>query len=54
MDVVRGEGLAKGRPWPGYLILGADAEVDVRTKCKKVLDVLDQWADVTRGVNFDI
>jgi NAD(P)-dependent dehydrogenase (short-subunit alcohol dehydrogenase family) len=53
VDVVRGEGVAKGRPWPGYLILGEDAEVDVRTKCKKVSDVLDQWADVARGVSFD-
>ena len=54
VDVVRGEGVAKGRPWPGYLILGEDAEVDVRTKCKKVSDVLDQWTDVARGVSFDV
>ncbi|KIM38502.1 hypothetical protein M413DRAFT_447730 [Hebeloma cylindrosporum] len=53
VDVVRGEGVAKGRPWPGYLVLGEDAEVDVRNKCKKVLDVLDEWVDVARGVNFD-
>ena len=54
VDVVRGEGVAKGRPWPGYLVLGEDAEVDVRTKCKKVLGVLDEWVDVARGVNFDV
>lgn len=53
VDVVRGEGVAKGRPWPGYLILGEDAENDVRTKCSKVLKVLDEWVDVSRGVNFD-
>ncbi|GLB40934.1 putative enoyl-(Acyl carrier protein) reductase [Lyophyllum shimeji] len=29
IDVVRGEGVAKGRPWPGYLILGEDAERDL-------------------------
>lgn len=54
VDVVRGEGVAKGRPWPGYLVLGEDAEIDVRTKCKKVLDVLDEWVDVARDVNFDV
>ena len=54
VDVVCGEGVVKGRPWPGYLVLGEDAEVDVRTKCKKVLDVLDEWVDVVRSVNFDV
>ena len=53
VDAVCGEGVVKGRPWPGYLVLGEDAEVDVRTNCKKVLDVLDERVDVARGVNFD-
>ncbi|KAJ3495562.1 hypothetical protein NLJ89_g10607 [Agrocybe chaxingu] len=53
VDVVRGEGVAKGRPWPNYLWLGDDAEADVRNKCRKVLTELDAWKDVTRGVNFD-
>ncbi|TFK33479.1 hypothetical protein BDQ12DRAFT_691158 [Crucibulum laeve] len=53
VDVVRGEGVAKGRPWPGYLVLGEDAEADVRNKSAKVLAVLDEWKDVARGVNFD-
>ncbi|KAF8900766.1 hypothetical protein CPB84DRAFT_1778858 [Gymnopilus junonius] len=53
VDVVKGEGVAKGRPWPGYLFLGEDAEFDVRKRCTKVLNILDEWADVTRGVNFD-
>jgi len=53
VDVVRGEGVAKGRPWPEHLLLGNDAEAAVRGKCSKVLKVLDEWLDVTRGVNFD-
>lgn len=52
VDVVRGEGVAKGRAWPGYLVLGEDAEADVRAKCAKVLGVLDEWQDVARGVSF--
>jgi hypothetical protein len=53
IDVVRGEGVAKGRPFPRYLILGEDAEQDVRMKSRKILDVLDEWKDVTCGVSFD-
>ncbi|KAF9002466.1 hypothetical protein BDQ17DRAFT_530397 [Cyathus striatus] len=52
VDVVRGEGVAKGRPFPPYLVLGQDAENDIRNKCAKVLTNLDAWQDVTRGVNF--
>lgn len=53
VDIVRGEGIAKGRPWPELLILGEDAERDVRDKCNKVLKALDEWKDVTCGVNLD-
>ena len=53
VDVVRGEGVAKGRAWPGLLILGEDADADVRAKLQKTEQTLDAWADVTRGVSFD-
>lgn len=53
VDVVRGEGVAEGRPYPRYLILGEDAEQDIRIKSHKILDVLDEWKDVTCGVSFD-
>ena len=52
VDVVRGEGVAKGRLWPEYLFLGEGAEVAVRGKCSKNLKVLDEWLDVTRNVHF--
>ena len=52
VDVVRGEGVAKGRPWPEYLFLGEGAEDAVRGKCSKALEVLDEWVDVTRNVHF--
>ena len=52
VDVVRGEGVAKGRPWPEYLFLGEGAEEAVREKCSKVLKILDEWVDVTRNVHF--
>ena len=52
VDVVRGEGVAKGRPWPEYLFLGEGTEAAVREKCSKTLKVLDEWVDVTRNVHF--
>jgi len=51
VDVVRGEGVAVGREWPLYLVLGEDAERDVRNKCTKILKHLDEWQDVIRDVN---
>ncbi|KAG2369647.1 hypothetical protein BDR07DRAFT_1323020 [Suillus spraguei] len=51
VDVVKGEGCARGREWPLYLVLGKDAEVDIRNKCAKVLRHLDDWNDVVRGVD---
>ncbi|KAG1815602.1 uncharacterized protein BJ212DRAFT_1481373 [Suillus subaureus] len=51
VDVVKGEGCAAGREWPLYLVLGKDAEADIRNKCAKVLKHLDDWNDVIRGVD---
>ncbi|KAG0709824.1 hypothetical protein DFH29DRAFT_885950 [Suillus ampliporus] len=51
VDVVKGEGRAAGREWPLYLVLGRDAEADIRNKCAKVLKHLDDWNDVVRGVD---
>lgn len=53
VDVVKREGVAQGRAWPPYLVLGEDAEVNVKNKCAKVLGVLEEWVDVARGVSFD-
>ncbi|KAG0702629.1 hypothetical protein DFH29DRAFT_999178 [Suillus ampliporus] len=52
VDVVRGEGVAAGREWPFYLVLGEDAERDVRNKCATMLKHLDEWQDVIRDVNI--
>ncbi|KAK2467668.1 hypothetical protein APHAL10511_000523 [Amanita phalloides] len=51
VDIVRGEGVAKGKPWPGLLVLGEDAERDIRKKCQATLEILDNWGDVARSVN---
>jgi NAD(P)-dependent dehydrogenase (short-subunit alcohol dehydrogenase family) len=53
VDVVRGEGLAKGREWPLYLILGEDAVQQLKLHCNELLDVLDKWGDVATSVGYD-
>ncbi|KAF9532770.1 hypothetical protein CPB83DRAFT_890452 [Crepidotus variabilis] len=53
VDIVQGRGVAKDRHWPSYLVLGEDAEADIRSKCSKRLANLDEWADVTRNVKID-
>lgn len=52
-DVVRGEGGAAGRPWPLYLPLGDLAVAGITEKCHRVLKVIDEWKDVTTGLNLD-
>ena len=53
VDVVKGQGVANGKPWPFYLILGEDASGDVEMKCRKVLGALDEWKDVALSTNLD-
>ncbi|EIW75512.1 NAD(P)-binding protein, partial [Coniophora puteana RWD-64-598 SS2] len=53
VDVVRGEGVAEGREWPMYLVLGTDADDNIREKVGKVIKDIDEWRDVVRGVGFE-
>jgi len=53
VDVVNGEGKAKGRPWPLYLALGDDADAGIRQRSTTLLKHIDEWGDVIRTVNFE-
>lgn len=53
VDTVKGEGVAKGKPWPGLLVLGEDADHDLRRKCEGTLQTLDEWKDVSTNLNLD-
>ncbi|KAF8626031.1 hypothetical protein AX15_005121 [Amanita polypyramis BW_CC] len=53
VDVVRGEGKAKGRPWPLHLFIGKEAYYTVRSKCKEVAENMDTWEEVTKDLDFD-
>lgn len=53
VEVVCGEGRAQGKAWPLYLVLGKDAERDVRNKCARMIQHLDEWSDIVRDVDLD-
>ena len=47
VDVVRGEGHAKDRPFPEYLIIGKDAMTTAERKANKILQACRDWEDLT-------
>ncbi|KAF9235491.1 hypothetical protein BU15DRAFT_51383, partial [Melanogaster broomeanus] len=53
VEVVCGEGRAKGREWPLYLVLGKDAQEDIGNKCARMIRHLGEWGDVIRNVDLD-
>lgn len=48
VDVVKGEGKAKGRPWPLYLLLGEQTLPAVKAKSSRIIQTAEEWDDVTR------
>ncbi|KAJ3999210.1 hypothetical protein F5050DRAFT_1041619 [Lentinula boryana] len=46
VDVVRGEGKAKGRKFPRYLPLGSNAGQAIREKTEMMKSVLEEWGDI--------
>jgi hypothetical protein len=53
LDLVRGEGVAKGKNIPMRLPLGIDCYDDVKEKCEETLKLLEEWREVIRSTDFD-
>lgn len=53
VDIVKGEGKAKGKEWPSLLVLGKDAYTDVRSKCEQTMRALEAWEDIATDLEFD-
>jgi NAD(P)-dependent dehydrogenase (short-subunit alcohol dehydrogenase family) len=53
VDIVRGEGIAEGRPSTETLFLGSDAIRDVGAKCQATLKTIEEWGDVARSIDID-
>lgn len=53
VDVVRGEGLAAGKKMPLWLLLGVDAEQNLRDRMAERTKNMEEWVEVTRSVKID-
>lgn len=53
IDLVLGEGQAKGKPFPLRLVLGPDAFATAEKHWRKDLESLGEWEAVSCGTNFD-
>ncbi|PVH95980.1 NAD(P)-binding protein [Periconia macrospinosa] len=53
VDVVKGEGMAAGKPFPKRLPFGEDALKDVRQKCEETLKICDEWEEVIKSTNIE-
>ncbi|KAG9311396.1 hypothetical protein JVU11DRAFT_8507 [Chiua virens] len=53
VEVVCGGSRVQGKAWPLYLVLGKDADRDVRNKCARMIQYLDEWSDVVRDVDLN-
>ncbi|KAK4216519.1 hypothetical protein QBC37DRAFT_385409 [Rhypophila decipiens] len=51
IDVIKGEGLAKGRPFPVRVVLGPDSLEAIRQKCNEQLKLMHDWEDVSLSVS---
>ena len=54
VDAVRGEGKAKGRELPLYLMLGNITYDHVREHCARLLEDMNKWEDIAKDLDFDM
>ncbi len=52
VDVVKGDGRAKGKEWPIRLPMGCDALELIRGKCYETLKVCDDWQDMITSTDY--
>jgi len=52
VDVIKGEGLAKGKTVPWRMPIGTDAVEIIKTKCEETLKVIEEWKDFSKSTDF--
>ncbi|KAL0574491.1 hypothetical protein V5O48_007466 [Marasmius crinis-equi] len=52
LDIVRGEGVAKGKPAPLNIQLGSDCYDTAKQHCEKALSNLAEWKDASFSTDF--
>ncbi|KAJ7908479.1 hypothetical protein B0H13DRAFT_2016494 [Mycena leptocephala] len=52
LDIVRGEGLAAGKPFPTSVALGSDCYKTIKAEAESVLARLEDWRTVSESTDF--
>lgn len=52
LDIVRGEGVAVGKPWPERLVMGSDSAIDIRGKMQSYERGMVEWVDVLKSTDI--
>ena len=53
VDLVKGEGFAKGRSIPLRIPIGRDCVEDVKERCEETLRGLEEWQEVMTSTDMD-
>jgi hypothetical protein len=53
VDVIKREGVAKGKPWVYRVSFGCDAYNGAKSKCTEEMRVLQEWKDVSYSTDRD-
>ncbi|EEB94741.1 hypothetical protein MPER_06398 [Moniliophthora perniciosa FA553] len=52
VDIVRGEGVARGKTFSNNIQLGSDCYEVAKAECEKALSQLEEWKDVSCSTDF--
>ncbi|KAG5350786.1 hypothetical protein C0989_009295 [Termitomyces sp. Mn162] len=52
VDVVRSEGVARGKPFPAVLAVGSDCYNVVKTESEKTMIRLEDWRDISCSSDY--
>ncbi|SPO03645.1 related to ketoreductases [Cephalotrichum gorgonifer] len=51
VDVVKREGKAQGKAWTTHVALGTDGTEAARQKCREMLQILDDWSEISASTD---
>ncbi|RDW62120.1 hypothetical protein BP6252_11553 [Coleophoma cylindrospora] len=53
VDVMKGEGMASGKPMPSQVPLGSDALATIKETCEAMLKTCEEWKDLIKSTDFE-
>jgi hypothetical protein len=53
VDMIKGEGAAKKKPFPTVMALGSDSYAGIKEECESTLRRLEEWKDMSCSTDFN-